>query len=101
MTSKISVFGAGSWGTALAIQAARNNNPTLLWGHNPEHMQHLAEDRQNKRYLAGLNFPELLQISSDIKATAEYSDILLGQRSAFLCVFTFGYNSLSLDSSSQ
>ncbi len=77
MTSKISVFGAGSWGSALAIQAARNNNPTLLWGHNPEHMQHLAEDRQNKRYLAGLNFPELLQISSDIKATAEYSDILL------------------------
>jgi len=77
MTSKISVFGAGSWGTALAIQAARNGNPTLLWGHNPEHMQNLAQDKQNKRYLAGLSFPELLSISSDLKQTAEFSDILL------------------------
>jgi glycerol-3-phosphate dehydrogenase (NAD(P)+) len=77
MTSKISVFGAGSWGTALAIQAARNNNPTLLWGHNPEHILHLTQDRQNKRYLAGLSFPDLLTLSSDIKTAAQYSDVLL------------------------
>jgi len=77
MTSKISVFGAGSWGTALAIQAARNNNPTLLWGHNPAHIEQLAQDRQNARYLAGLAFPELLSLSSDIKTCAEYSDVLL------------------------
>jgi glycerol-3-phosphate dehydrogenase (NAD(P)+) len=77
MTSKISIFGAGSWGTALAIQAARNNNSTLLWGHNPEHIQHLTLDRQNKRYLAGLSFPDLLRLSNDIKTTAQYSDVLL------------------------
>jgi len=77
MTSKISVFGAGSWGTALAIQAARNGNPTLLWGHNPEHIRNLAQDKQNTRYLAGLSFPDLLNVSSDLKEAAQFSDILL------------------------
>lgn len=77
MTSKISVFGAGSWGTALAIQAARNGNQTLLWGHDPEHIKNLAQDGQNKRYLAGLTFPEALKVTDDIKTAAQFSDILL------------------------
>jgi len=54
MNKKIAVLGAGSWGTALAILAARNGCRTLLWGHNPEHMAALAQDRENKRYLPGL-----------------------------------------------
>ncbi|OQK15405.1 glycerol-3-phosphate dehydrogenase [Methyloprofundus sedimenti] len=77
MTSKISVLGAGSWGTALAIQAARNGNQTLLWGHQPEHIANLAEDRQNKRYLADLTFPDTLEVTDDIIQAAQFSDILL------------------------
>ncbi|MCK5869819.1 glycerol-3-phosphate dehydrogenase [Methylococcaceae bacterium CS1] len=77
MTSKISVFGAGSWGTALAIQAAKNGNQTLLWGHLPEHIANLAKDRQNKRYLANLPFPDTLQVTDNLKEAAQFSDILL------------------------
>ncbi|NYT46803.1 MAG: NAD(P)H-dependent glycerol-3-phosphate dehydrogenase [Candidatus Methanofishera endochildressiae] len=77
MTSKISVLGAGSWGTALAIQAARNGNQTLLWGHSPEHIANLAKDRQNKRYLVDLNFPDTLQVTDSLKQAAQFSDILL------------------------
>ncbi len=77
MTSKISVLGAGSWGTALAIQAARNGNQTMLWGHHPEHINNLIQDRQNKRYLAGLTFPDSLQITDNLQIAAQYSEILL------------------------
>ncbi|GFO71892.1 glycerol-3-phosphate dehydrogenase (NAD(P)+) [Bathymodiolus japonicus methanotrophic gill symbiont] len=77
MTSKISVLGAGSWGTALAIQAARNGNQTMLWGHLPEHIANLAKDRQNKRYLAGLDFPETLELTDKLEVAAQFSDILL------------------------
>ena len=77
MTGKISVLGAGSWGTALAIQAARNGNKTLLWGHLPEHIANLAKDRQNKRYLAGLNFPDTLEVTDNLQQAAQFSDILL------------------------
>ncbi|HIG65271.1 MAG TPA: NAD(P)H-dependent glycerol-3-phosphate dehydrogenase [Methyloprofundus sp.] len=77
MTSKISVLGAGSWGTALAIQAARNGNQTLLWGHLPEHIENLAKDRQNKRYLAEHDFPATLQVTDNLQQAVEFSDILL------------------------
>ena len=77
MTSKISVLGAGSWGTALAIQAARNGNQTMLWGHLPEHIANLAKDRQNKRYLAGLDFPDTLEVTDKLEEVAEFSDVLL------------------------
>ncbi len=77
MNRKISFFGAGSWGTALAIQAARNGSQILLWGHDPVHISRLAEDRENKRYLAGFVFPDLLKVTDDIKSAVQFSDVLL------------------------
>ncbi|RLA25528.1 MAG: glycerol-3-phosphate dehydrogenase, partial [Gammaproteobacteria bacterium] len=77
MTSKISVLGAGSWGTALALQAAKNGNQTLLWGHHPEHIANLAKDRENKRYLAGQAFPETLQVTDNLQSAAEFTELIL------------------------
>ncbi len=77
MVGKISFLGAGSWGTALAIQAARNGNQVLLWGHLPQHIASLAEDRENKAYLAGFVFPDLLSVTDDLKKAVQFSDILL------------------------
>jgi glycerol-3-phosphate dehydrogenase (NAD(P)+) len=47
------VIGAGSWGTALAILLARNGIKVKLWGHLPEEMRALANDRENRVYLMG------------------------------------------------
>ncbi|MEO1905244.1 MAG: 2-dehydropantoate 2-reductase N-terminal domain-containing protein, partial [Methylococcales bacterium] len=44
---RICILGAGSWGTALAIQAARNNHDTILWGHNADHVSALQQERKN------------------------------------------------------
>ncbi len=57
----LAVIGAGSWGTALSILFARNGVDTTMWGHLPEHMQHLQSDRSNEEFLPGIAFPELLQ----------------------------------------
>ena len=46
----ISVLGAGSYGSALAISLARNGHPTLLWGHDPAHVAELEQDRCNKAF---------------------------------------------------
>ncbi|MGR9045443.1 MAG: NAD(P)H-dependent glycerol-3-phosphate dehydrogenase [Gammaproteobacteria bacterium] len=77
MNAKISVLGAGSWGTALAIQAARNGCRTLLWGHSPNHVQALNRQRCNDRYLPGFNFPERLSVTADLKEAVEFSQLLL------------------------
>ncbi len=77
MSTSISVLGAGSWGTALAIQAARNGCQTLLWGHNSEHIHCLSEDRENKRYLADLKFPDNLKVTANLQQAIHFSSVIL------------------------
>jgi glycerol-3-phosphate dehydrogenase (NAD(P)+) len=73
----IAVLGAGSWGTALAMQLARNGVPTLLWGRDPEQMAQMASNRQNVRYLPDIPFPERLTPSADLARVIAESDHLL------------------------
>ncbi|MCK5120843.1 MAG: NAD(P)H-dependent glycerol-3-phosphate dehydrogenase [Methylomarinum sp.] len=77
MKSSISVLGAGSWGTALAVLAARNGCNTLLWGHNPDHMNSLSNDKENKRYLPNIQFPDKLSVSSNLEEAANFSPLIL------------------------
>lgn len=67
----IAVFGAGSWGTALAMLLAENGHRVNLWSHNAEHATSMQNDRENSRYLVGLRLPENLNISNDIKITLD------------------------------
>ncbi len=78
MNSKcqISVLGAGSWGTALAMLLARNGHTVRLWDHNPAHVTELAERRENQRYLPGIPLPENLQMSLELKPVLQ-TDLLL------------------------
>ncbi|MDD2661455.1 MAG: NAD(P)-dependent glycerol-3-phosphate dehydrogenase [Methylococcales bacterium] len=77
MDNKIAILGAGSWGTALALLAAGNGCQTLLWGHNPEHIANLAQDRQNKRYLPDHPFPAQLAVTADLAEVAAFGDLIL------------------------
>ena len=58
--SKVAVIGAGSWGTALALQLARNGLQVNLWGHEKKHIDKLLADNQNTEFLPGYPFPDNL-----------------------------------------
>ncbi len=77
MDKRIAILGAGSWGTALAILAARNGCQTLLWGHNAAHVAALFHDRQNHRYLPDIAFPSELAVTDQLSDIARFSDVLL------------------------
>ena len=79
MDSKpIAVLGAGSWGTALAIQLARAGRPVLLWGRGAAHLAACATARRNERYLPEAAFPSSLQIEPDLgRAVAAARDLLI------------------------
>jgi glycerol-3-phosphate dehydrogenase (NAD(P)+) len=62
------VLGAGSWGTALAIQFARAGHATVLWGRDPAHVEAMGRARRNARYLPGAEFPEPLEVTADLRA---------------------------------
>lgn len=76
-SDSISVIGAGSWGTALAIRLAANHNNTLLWGHEAIVMRTLEADRQNAQFLPGIRFPENLKIETDLARAVTASHDLL------------------------
>lgn len=76
-TAKISVIGAGSYGSALAICFARNGHPTVLWGRDQAQMQAMASSRSNEKYLPGSKFPESLIIEPDFASAVKASDIVL------------------------
>ncbi len=77
MQNKLAVLGAGSWGTALAILAARNGYSTMLWGHNPEYIESLKKTRLNQQYLPKAPFPDLLNVTPEIERVVTFADFLL------------------------
>lgn len=64
----IAVLGAGSWGTALAIELAAHQ-PVVLWAHARAEVDALTRDRENRQYLPGIPFPAQLRISGDLPET--------------------------------
>ncbi|HVS78236.1 MAG TPA: 2-dehydropantoate 2-reductase N-terminal domain-containing protein, partial [Steroidobacteraceae bacterium] len=76
--SPVAVLGAGSWGTALAIQFARSGRPTRLWGRDRARLAVMARDRRNARYLAAGAFPPSLAVVPELtEALRGARDVLI------------------------
>lgn len=82
------VLGAGSWGTALAIQFARSGRPTRLWGRDHGQLLAMAQTRRNERYLPTAQFPATLSVEPDLPAA------LAGAREALLAVPSHAFRAL-------
>jgi glycerol-3-phosphate dehydrogenase (NAD(P)+) len=82
MVEQITVLGAGSWGTALAIVLADNGHNVKLWGHRPQLINEINETRRNEKYLPGVVLPEKIEGFSDLKQS------LAGARTVVLAVPT-------------
>jgi glycerol-3-phosphate dehydrogenase (NAD(P)+) len=70
---KITVFGAGAWGTAVAQQAARQHE-VLLWGRDSALMRDIQHARINQRYLPNIKLEQQLALSADLAAAASFSE---------------------------
>ena len=66
----VTVIGAGSWGTALAITLARNGHPTWLWGRDENALAAIARTRINTKYLPGHHLPPSLEIETVLAKAA-------------------------------
>jgi len=73
----LAVLGAGSWGTALAIQFARAGHETRLWARDASHLQAMARDRRNARYLPEALFPDQLHVVDTLAAAIDGAQDIL------------------------
>ncbi len=73
----VAVLGAGAWGTALAVHAARAGADVLLWARSPDFGADLASRRVNERYLPGVDLPAKLRVTWDLRQTATCETVLV------------------------
>ena len=65
-TPQVTVLGAGSYGTALAICFARKGIPTTLWGRDADKVAVMQIAHENEEYLPACPFPESLTVTADL-----------------------------------
>lgn len=74
---ELAVLGAGSWGTALAIMAARAGRQVALWGRDPAQIAAMAAGRENARHLPGIALPDGVRPTADLAQAAIAATLLL------------------------
>src|ERR1700678_947115 len=76
--SRITILGAGAWGTTLALSLARRGGHELcLWAHSPALADQLADAGENLPYLPGFTLPIDIHITSDLPRAIFEADILI------------------------
>lgn len=76
MTEPITVVGAGSWGTVLAILLAEKGHAVTLWAREPDLAEEMARTRENSWFLAGHRLPEALVTTNDLSCVASSQTVV-------------------------
>ncbi len=77
MTTTVAVLGAGSWGTALAMQLARNGHAVRLWARDESQADTMQRQRVNQSYLPEFSLAENIEISADLNTVMAEIDRVL------------------------
>ena len=75
--TKITVFGTGSFGTALANVLAENGHSVLMWGKNEKTVDEINQFHQNKRYLKEAHLNDTIKATCLLQQAVDFSDIFL------------------------
>lgn len=73
--SRVTVIGAGAWGTTLAQVLTDAGNDVLLWARNVEVVAEINNSHTNSQYLKGISLPNGLKATTEIEAAFAFSDV--------------------------
>lgn len=74
---KVTVLGAGSWGTALAMVLANNEHDCLLWSHRDDQATEITTNHTNKKYLPETILPTNLKATSDFQQAIQHANVIV------------------------
>jgi glycerol-3-phosphate dehydrogenase (NAD(P)+) len=74
---KVTVLGAGAWGTALARLLQMGNRSVTLWGHDATHLEEICRTHRNERYLPGISLPAGLAFEKDLSGAIDDAECVV------------------------
>ena len=77
MSMRISVLGAGAYGTALARALAFKGHQVCLWSHNENHVEQMGTERENRSRLPGIRLPEGIEPEAALERACLNRDALI------------------------
>ena len=77
MSRRVAVIGAGSWGTALAIVAARASHDVTIWSRNDAVVESINRDHVNSTYLTEARIPNEVEATKDIAKATTGKDLVV------------------------
>ena len=75
--ANVGIIGAGSWGTALALNLHKNGHHIRVWSIDAEEVRMLSEEREHKSKLPGVKIPDDMIFTTDLKASVEGKDFIV------------------------
>jgi glycerol-3-phosphate dehydrogenase (NAD(P)+) len=82
---QISIIGAGSWGTALAIAATRSGRPVKLWAYEPEVVESIRNRHKNEIFLPHVTLPAEIMATGSLEEALEGAGIVLTVVPSHVC----------------
>ena len=77
LMANVSVIGAGSWGTALALLLCKNGHDVTVWSYKEEEVRMLSEKREHVSKLPGVKIPDEIFFTADLKEAVEEKDVVV------------------------
>jgi len=74
---RVTVLGAGSWGTTVASVLCRRDHEVLLWARNPDVAAEVDGQRSNEAYLPGIRLPARLRATADLERAGRHAELLV------------------------
>jgi glycerol-3-phosphate dehydrogenase (NAD(P)+) len=74
---KVTVLGAGSWGTTLALVLNQNNHKITCWSFDKKDVDEINKTGENKKFLPGLSLPDDVIFTNDLQGSMDSAEIII------------------------
>ena len=74
---KISILGAGSWGTAISVLLCDNGHDVMVWSIDKDEIKMLEEEREHKTKLPGVKISDSLKLTNDAKEAVDFAELIV------------------------
>jgi len=74
---KVTILGAGSWGTTLALVLNQNNHNVICWSFDENDIKSIVKYKENKKFLPGITIPETIKFTNNLLESLAVSDVIV------------------------